>query len=510
MKKTIFTLFGALLALGAWAAHPSLMLTAEGVAEMREARGKVPAFDAAMTRTLSGADAALASEIEVPQPRDGGGGYTHERHKLNYYEMVDCGIAWQVTRQEKYARRVADMLKAYADLYPTLGFHPVTLSKTPGRIFWQTLNESVWLVHTSMAYDCVYDFMTPAERAYVERNLFRPMADFLMNGMEGNRGNNKVFNKMHNHATWATSAVGMIGMTMGDEELVRKALYGSDETGKNGGFIRQLDYLFSPDGYFTEGAYYQRYAIWPFMVFAQCIDHNRPDLKIFAYRDGILLKAVSTLLQLAYDGRFMRFNDALLKGYDAQELVYAVNIAYNADPSNKRLLDVAARYQDWVLPTDAGFAVARDIARGEAKPLTFHSALYRDGRNGDEGGIAVIRSTDPALNSALTLKATAHGLSHGHYDKLTVAYYDNGNEVLCDYGAARWLNIEAKYKGHYTHENKSFAMQTTLPVPISTFRDSRPPKASARAAGCKTSKFLIAVFPGDAAFLISIGESTPF
>ncbi len=72
-----------------------------------------------------------------------------------------------------------------------------------------------------MAYDCVYDYMTAEERAYVERNLFRPMADFLMNGM-GNRGNNKVFNKMHNHATWATSAVGMIGMAMGDEELVRK------------------------------------------------------------------------------------------------------------------------------------------------------------------------------------------------------------------------------------------------------------------------------------------------
>ncbi len=78
------------------------------------------------------------------------------------------------------------------------------------------------------------------------------------------------------------------------------------------------------------------------MVFAQCIDHNRPDLKIFEYRDGILLKAVSTLLQLAYDGRFMRFNDALLKATTRRSLVYAVNIAYNADPSNKTLLDVAA------------------------------------------------------------------------------------------------------------------------------------------------------------------------
>ncbi len=460
MKKTLFLLLFALSVLPCAASHPSLMLTQRGVEAMRADRGKVPTFDASIARTLAGADAALAAPIVVPQPRDGGGGLTHERHKLNYYEMVDCGIAWQLTGDERYARRVADMLAAYADLYPTLGFHPVTLSKTPGRIFWQTLNESVWLVHASMAYDCVYDFMTPAQRKRVERDLFRPMADFLMNGLEGNRENNKVFNRMHNHATWATAAVGMIGLTMGDDDLVDRALYGTDKTGRNGGFMQQLDYLFSPDGYFTEGAYYQRYAIWPFMVFAQCLENNRPELGIFAYRDGILKKAVATLLQLAYDGRFMRFNDALEKGYDAQELVYAVNIAYNADPSNKQLLDVAARYQAWVLPSDAGYAVARDIARGQAQPLCFASALYRDGRQGDEGGVAVIRSTDPALNSAVTLKATAHGLSHGHYDKLTLAYYDNGHEVLADYGAARWLNIEAKYKGHYTRENRSFAMTT--------------------------------------------------
>ena len=460
MKKTLFLLFFVSAFLPCVASHPSLMLTQRGVEMMRADRGQVPAFDASIDRTLAGADAALASPVVVPQPRDGGGGYTHERHKLNYYEMVDCGIAWQLTGDERYARRVADLLEAYAEIYPTLGFHPVQLSKTPGRIFWQTLNESVWLVHASMAYDCVYDYMTPARRERVERDLFRPLADFLMNGMEGNRENNKVFNKMHNHATWATSAVGMIGLVMGDDDLVDRALYGSDKTGRHGGFVQQLDHLFSPDGYFTEGAYYQRYAIWPFMVFAQCLENNRPELGIFDYRDGILRKAVSTLLQLAYDGRFMRFNDALEKGYDAQELVYAVNIAYNVDPSNKELLDVAARYQAWVLPTDAGYVVARDIARGEAQPLRFASALYRDGRNGDEGGVAVIRSTDPALNSAVTLKATSHGLSHGHYDKLTLAYYDNGHEVLADYGAARWLNIEAKYKGHYTRENRTFAMTT--------------------------------------------------
>lgn len=461
MKRILFSLclifsVGALFAQN----HPSLLLTREGVEEIRRDRGTVPAFDRSLEATLSGAERALSLPIVVPVPKDGGGGYTHEQHKLNYYQMFDCGVAYQMTGDARYARYVVDMLLEYAKLYPTLGFHPLKLSGTPGRIFWQTLNESVWLVHTSVAYDCVYDTLTDEEREEIEGNILRPVAEFIMNGMEGNRTNNEVFNRMHNHGTWATAGVGMIGLAMGDKELVDRALYGSDKTGKSGGFIRQLDYLFSPDGYFTEGAYYQRYAIWPFVVFAQCIDNNLPELKIFEYRDSIIPKAVKTLTQLAYEGRFLRFNDALDKGYDAQELIYAVDIAYKADPTNKQLLDIAARYQGKFLPTDAGYAVARDIARGEIEKLSFESALYRDGRAGDEGGIVAIRSTDPELNSLVTLKATSHGLSHGHYDKLTLAYYNNGDEILKDYGAARFINIEAKYKGHYTKENKSFAMQT--------------------------------------------------
>ena len=461
MKRTFLMLLLSLCLGGAVAQeHPSLLLTRKGVTEIRNNRGKVEAFDRSLAATFAGAERALSLPIVVPQPKDGGGGYTHEQHKLNYYQMFDCGVAYQLSGEKKYARYVVDMLLAYAKLYPTLDFHPMTLSKTPGRLFWQTLNESVWLVHTAVAYDCVYDFLSEQERKIIETNLLHPVAEFIMNGLEGNRTNNAVFNRMHNHGTWATAGVGMIGLAMGDQDLVDRALYGSDKTGKNGGFIRQLDYLFSPDGYFTEGAYYQRYAIWPFVVFAQCIDNNRPELKIFEYRDRILPKAVATLTQLAYEGRFLRFNDALEKGYDAQELIYAVDIAYNADPSNKQLLDIAARYQQKFLPTDAGYAVARDIARGEARPLTFHSALYRDGRDGKEGGVITMRSTDPALNSLITMKATSHGLSHGHYDKLTLAYYNNGDEILKDYGAARFLNIEAKYKGHYTKQNKSFAMQT--------------------------------------------------
>ena len=71
-----------------------------------------------------------------------------------------------------------------------------------------------------------------------------------------------------------------------------------------------------------------------------------------------------------------------------------------------------------------------------------------------------MRPRSSEYNSAITLKATSQGMGHGHYDKLAMAYYDNGHEILTDYGASRFLNIEAKHGGHYTKENNTYAKQT--------------------------------------------------
>ncbi len=462
MKKTLIMIamvFGMACPLVA-KDHPTLMLTRKGVSEMKSVRGQVPLFDASVDAMLVEAEAALERPLCVPQPQDGGGGYSHEMHKLNYYEMNLFGEAWQLTGDRRYVQKTREILLAYCDLYPTLGYHPVVLSPVPGRVFWQTLNESVWLLHTSMAYDCVRDALSAKDRKRIENELLRPWAQFVMDGTEDNRANLATFNKMHNHGTWATAAVGMAGMAMDDMTLVKKALYGTDMTGRNGGFIMQLDHLFSPDGFFTEGAYYHRYAIWPFVMFATCISNYMPELDIFHYRDGILVRSLKQLLQQAYNGEFMHFNDAMEKSFAAQEILYALDIVYAADPSDKTLLSVARDVQKKVIVSDAGYAVARDIAKGEAQPMRYVSSLLHDGKDGKDGALAIMRSTREDLNSVVTMKATSHGLSHGHYDKLTLAYYDSDNEILTDYGSARFHNIEAKYKGHYTPQNKSYALQT--------------------------------------------------
>jgi len=435
--------------------HPGLFLTPKGVQDIKASLGKYPLFDKSFNELKAIADQALTGQIEVPIPKDGGGGYTHEKHKNNYYQMNAAGTMYQLTGDVKYAQFVKDMLLKYAQIYPTLGLHPLIKSDVRGKLFWQTLNDAVWLVHTANAYDCVYNFIDEKDRTFIEKNLFYPMVEFISNG---NPSNYATFNKMHNHGTWSMSAVGMIGYAMGNKDLVAKALYGSNKDGKSG-FIKQLDVLFSPDGYFTEGPYYQRYSIWPFMTFAQVIQNQQPELNIFKYRDGILQKSVNSLLQCAYNGEFFFLNDALLKTYETQEIVYAVDIAYKNNPADKQLLDIAGKQGSFIV-SDEGLATAKAVYEEKSKPFEFKSVLLHDGSNGDEGGIGILREGNGKEQTCLTFKGTSHGLSHGHYDKLSIVLYDNGNCILPDYGAVRFLNIEPKNGGNYTKENTSWGMQT--------------------------------------------------
>eukprot|EP00487_Bulimina_marginata_P011867 TRINITY_DN7776_c0_g2_i1.p1 TRINITY_DN7776_c0_g2~~TRINITY_DN7776_c0_g2_i1.p1 ORF type:complete len:244 (+),score=66.94 TRINITY_DN7776_c0_g2_i1:458-1189(+) len=238
--------------------------------------------------------------------------------------MYNAGIIYQLSEDDKYADYVRDMLLEYAALYPTLDVHPKrkVKSQNPGKLFWQSLNEAMWLVYTIQAYDLIYDSLSDAQVKVIEDDLIRPVSLFTSEGQPS------TFNKVHNHGTWATAGVGMAGYVLDEPEWVEKSLYDLDKSGK-GGFIKQLEMLFSPQGYYNEGPYYQRFALLPFVTFAKAIENNEPQRNIFEYRDGVLLKAIDTTIQLSYNGLFFPINDAIKsKGIDTIELVHGVTAAY--------------------------------------------------------------------------------------------------------------------------------------------------------------------------------------
>jgi hypothetical protein len=429
-------------------------LTPVEVVTVRENLGRYPLFDTAVQEAKAQVERALSAPIDVPVPRDAAGA-THERHKQNYLEMQLAGFLYQVTGETRYATFVKAMLERYAELYPTLGQHPAAQSSSSGRLFWQSLNEAVWLVHVSQAYDGIYDTLTPDERARFETRIFRPMAHFLADDRAHE------FDRIHNHGTWAATAVGMIGYAMGDAELVKKALYGSKMDG-SAGYFRQLDELFSPDGYYCEGPYYARYALMPFFLFAQVIEYNQPELKVFARRDEILRKALYAALQQTYvNGEFIPFDDALKEKTDrSPEVVLALDLAYARYGRDPQLLSIAQR-QGSVMLGAAGLEVARALATTpNPPPFAYASVEFRDGPDGNAGGLGILRHGCGGDQSLALLKYTAFGMEHGHYDKLALIYYDQGREIIADYGAARFLNVEQKFGGRYLPENTSFAKQT--------------------------------------------------
>lgn len=466
-------LIAILIALSSCAAiaqdHPNLILTVDGVKSMRANLGQVDLFDQTLATVRAQVNAEIELGIDVPVPKDLAGGYTHERHKQNFFMMQKAGVLFQVTGEEKYAIYIRDMLLEYAELYPTLGKHPAERSYARGKFFWQCLNDANWLVYTSQAYDCIYDWLDSKTIKKLNTELFRPYAEYI--SVE----NPQFFNRIHNHSTWGNAGVGMIGLVMKDKELVDWALYGLDQQvpgdivkdndggaiqlkgQKEAGFLAQLDHAFSPDGYYTEGPYYQRYAMYPFLIFAQGLANERPELGILDYRNGLLIKSVDALInQTNAAGEFFPINDAQ-KGMSlsSRELVNAVSMAYYYGGNNPQLLSIIAD-QGRVPLNDSGLSAAKAIAETKAEPYQYGSMELTDGAKGDEGAIGILRSNDLTL----MMKYAKHGMGHGHFDRLGFLLYNGGDEVIQDYGSARWVNIDHKDGGGYLKENTSWAKQT--------------------------------------------------
>ena len=185
----------------------------------------------------------------------------------------------------------------------------------------------------------------------------------------------------------------------------------------------------------------------------------KPELDIFGQQGGVLLKGVDALLNLSdADGEFFPLNDGQ-KGmsYHASSLVTAVDIAFHVGGQDPHLLGIAEE-QGQVLLDDAGFSVALAIRDGKMQAFEKKSVNLSDGTDGKQGGVAVLRYGNEDMT--LVFKYAAQGLSHGHYDKLSFSLYEHGDEILQDYGLARFVNIEQKGGGNYLEENATWAKQT--------------------------------------------------
>ncbi len=434
--------------------HPVAFITKADAAFVKANLEKYPVLQKSFRELKNQIDPLLTQDIDVPFPKDPAGGYTHDRHKANYMLMFNAGLLYNVTGDAKYALFVKNILKKYAAMNPGLKNHPEATSSSPGRIFWQALNDANWMLYSGLAYDMVRNSFTTAERKQIEDGAFKPEVDYVTRDLKD------WFNLLHNHAVWACAGVGAIGIATDNKDYIDMALYGTTKDGKKG-FLAQMDNLFSPDGYYTEGPYYTRYAILPYALLANAVNNTNPGIKIFEHRDRILFKALNTCLQQTnINGQFFPLNDALKeKDYTSNELVTAVDIFWKVYGPNNNWLAVAEK-QDRVIVSRGGAEVAAALAAKPGAKMNYKTLESTDGVKGDEGGVSILRAGSGKDLTSLIFKYTSHGLSHGHFDKLNINLFDHGNEILTDYGSVRFIGVEQKYGGRYLPENTKYAAQT--------------------------------------------------
>lgn len=434
----------------------SILLNPHEITEIQQELGEKSLMGISLATLIQDTDNYLTLTIDVPG-HSPAGGYAHNKHQQNAKYMDQAGRLFLITGNAKYAQFVAELLTGYADKYLQLGFQVQCNTNPPGRLFHQMLNEHVWLLYASLGYSCISHWLSKTEKQHIIGQLFEPMLQVATVKYDFD------FDRIHNHGVWAVAAVATCGVAIGQEKYIDLALHGLAGDDIQGGFFAQLSNLFAPSGYYIEGPYYHRYAIRPLCLLAELTQRFRPELDIFNFKDQVIGKTIQSLLSTAYpNGVFPSLNDAS-KSMDIKDegVVIAVSLYAKHYPQDSNLFGIA-KIQEQIWVSGCGLALSKSYQAQTSVALPcLPSIELNEGPNGDKGAQGFIRLQNAQGGiSQLVMNYGQHGMGHGHFDTLGMTYFNNNQEVLRDYGFARWVNIEPKFGGRYLDENKSYARQT--------------------------------------------------
>lgn len=416
----------------AFPAHPRVEYTAQEVEKWRAD----PSRRNETRQIIARADASLARGLVVPQksgqwyfyyacPKDGSSlraetiekhvcpvckaEYTDERTVAAYYTILHgrldedahtLALAYALSTDEKYAKPVREVLLELARLYPTWGRHDRwgrrgLLAVVGGRRYAQLLNEAISLIKLAKTYDLVANAkcFSPAERTKIETELLGGNAREILwyQIFAGLR---------NNHQTWFNAAYTVVGLAIGDQQLMRTGVYGDF------GLLWQMKESVTEDGLWYEGALaYQAYAMQAIvetLEAAQRVGWN--------FSDNQRLRSLWVgPIQLAYpNGQLPVFNDSDPAHFSQWLDLYRWGQKYFQEPS-------FAQY--------AGTSPPEATEKTELKSVALRGI-----------GLAVLRRGVGERAQCAMVDYGLHGDHHGHPDKMNIVLYALGRELLLDPG----------------------------------------------------------------------------
>ena len=319
----------------------------------------------------------------------------------------DLALASRLGGDPALAQTAGQILVAYADKYASWPIHDIkgAVSSSGGRVLAQTLDESVWLIPISFAYDLLADSsaLDAAQKSHVEQDLLRAAMKVIERNQAGKS----------NWQSWHNAGIGAAAFAIDDPVGIARAW--NDPTN---GFLFQMQNSVSADGFWYEGSWgYHFYALDALVQLSEMAaragldPYGQPSLR------GMFQ---APILFAMPNGTLPAFNDSGSTNLYSQRR--PAEIAYN-------------RYQD---PQLASFLSAADRGRDAllwgAKSLPPAAETKLPALLFPDAGYAVLRAGTGADASYLALDFGPHGGGHGHYDKLGFVLFARGGLLGVDPG----------------------------------------------------------------------------
>jgi hypothetical protein len=321
-------------------------------------------------------------------------------------QSLNHGLVFQVTGDQRHARRAREILIAYAGRYASYPLHDNQGNPGKGgRVASQSLTEASWLIDMTQGADLVWATFSQTEQTAITEKLLRPALNQVL--LPRRLG-------IHNIQCRQNSAIGLVGLLIGDSKLVTTAIDDPEV-----GFHQQMERGVLADGLWLEGSsgyhFFTIAGLWPLTEAARNCGINLYGPKLKAMFDGPLALAMPNLV-------LPNFNDSGTVALQNQSDIYELALARYGDASYSRLVQGTERRGRMALL----FGLAQF-------PSPDHS-IPDQSRNLTASGYAVLEKGTGTEATWLCVKYGPHGGGHGHPDKNTFILYSRGQILVTDAG----------------------------------------------------------------------------
>jgi hypothetical protein len=276
-----------------------------------------------------------------------------------------------------------------------------------GRMFGQSLDESVWVSDAARAYQVAKPFMTDNEIEKIENGYLKPCAALLLKRRGGG-----------NWQMWHNSGLIALGVALQKDNLIDIAI-----NDPQCGYRRMMERHVYNDGWWNEGSpIYHYYPLRAMLLSAEAARCRNINL----YDEKLQNMFVSPASGVYSDMHFPAHND----GWHGESLIdqsklYEIAYVRFKDPF---LLDILKESYKYTKRNSAEALLNPSGIVSGNKPLIRKNAYFPD------LGVALLVSG----NKTAVLKYGPHGGGHGHPDKLSISIHDGEKEILPDMGTSAY------------------------------------------------------------------------